>query len=209
MSVNTTKSYWFYYNQAYLTAKILSFLAMASRRKFLHQGGVGLLSALALPAVPLPVSSSSFEGLIVKDQEGEAVLMRGGTSVVRIKIAKSQGANSLSFLSESISPGDVLPVHKHSNEDELIFILKGSGLFTLGEKETSVEEGTVIIVPKGTWHGLQNTGSLHIEMRFAYTPSGFEGFFREVGTPVGQPFVQKTMEVRRAIAKKWGMIYKV
>ena len=46
-------------------------------------------------------------------------------------------------------------------------------------------------------------------MRFGYTPSGFEGFFREVGTPVGQPFIQKTMEERRAIAKKWGMIYKI
>jgi len=45
-------------------------------------------------------------------------------------------------------------------------------------------------------------------MRFAFTPAGFEGFFREVGTPVGQPFVPKTMEQRRAIAKKWGMIYK-
>ena len=45
-------------------------------------------------------------------------------------------------------------------------------------------------------------------MRFAFTPSDFEEFFREVGTPVGKPFVQKTMEERRAVAKKWGMTYK-
>jgi len=45
-------------------------------------------------------------------------------------------------------------------------------------------------------------------MRFAYIPAGFEGFFREVGTPVGQPLVKRTMEERRAIARKWGMIYK-
>ena len=72
-----------------------------------------------------------------------------------------------------------------------------------------IKEGAVALVPKGIWHGLRNTGTENIEMRFAYTPSGFEGFFREVGTPAGQPFVQKTMEERRAIAKKWGMIYKV
>lgn len=119
---------------------------MASRRKFIEQGGVGLLSVLAIPAVGLPEKATSFEGLIVNDLDGEAVRMRGGTSVVRIKIARSQGANSLCFLSESISPGDVLPVHKHSNEDELIFIHKGSGLFTLGEKVAPVEEGTVILV---------------------------------------------------------------
>ena len=134
---------------------------MASRRKFLQQGGVGLLSALALPAVALSESGPAFDGLIVNDQEGEAVRMRAGTSVVRIKISKSQGSNSLCFLSESITPGDVLPVHKHSNEDELIFIHKGSGLFTLGEQVTTVGEGAVMLVPKGTWHGLQNTGRTH------------------------------------------------
>lgn len=61
---------------------------------------------------------------------------------------------------------------------------------------------------KGVWHGLQNTSQEMIEMRFAYTPSGFEGYFREVGTPVGQPVVKRTMEERRVIAKKWGMTYK-
>jgi hypothetical protein len=45
-------------------------------------------------------------------------------------------------------------------------------------------------------------------MRFGYSPSGFEGFFKEVGTPVGQPFLEKTTGERRTIANKWGMIYK-
>ena len=101
-----------------------------------------------------------------------------------------------------------MPVHKHLNEDELIFLHKGTGLFTLADKQYQIKEGAVALVPKGVWHGLQNTGSENIEMRFGYTPSGFEGFFREVGTPVGQPFIQKTREERKAIAKKWGMIYK-
>jgi quercetin dioxygenase-like cupin family protein len=102
-----------------------------------------------------------------------------------------------------------LPIHKHLNEDEFIFLHKGSGLFTLGDKQYQIKEGAIALVPKGVWHGLQNTGSENIEMRFGYTPSGFEGFFREVGTPVGQPFIQKTMDQRRTIARKWGMIYKI
>jgi quercetin dioxygenase-like cupin family protein len=134
--------------------------------------------------------------------------MRDGSAIVKIKIARTQGAQSISFLSESFKPGDRLPVHKHLNEDELIFLHSGSGIFTLGEKQYPISKGAVAVVPRGVWHGLQNTGTENIEMRFVYTPSGFEGFFREVGTPLGQPFVQRTMEERRAIAKKWGMIYK-
>ena len=161
----------------------------------------------------LPITSSAgetseFIGMVVNDNEGEAIQMRNGTAVVRIKISKNHGAESISFLSESFRPGDFLPVHKHLNEDEFIFLYKGSGLFTLGDAQYQINEGAVAVVPRGAWHGLQNNGNETIEMRFGYTPSGFEGFFREVGTPVGQPFITKTMDERRAIAKKWGMIYK-
>ena len=181
---------------------------MTSRRQFLQKGSVGFLSSLILPLSVFAKDNSDFDGLVVSEDEGEAFQMRDGTAIVKIKIAKVQGAASISFLSESFKPGDALPVHKHLNEDELIFLHKGSGMFTLGDKQYEIKEGAVAIVPKGVWHGLQNTGSENIEMRFGYTPSGFEGFFREVGTPVGQPFIQKTMDERRAIAKKWGMIYK-
>lgn len=179
---------------------------MNSRRQFISQSSLGLFS---FPLFAFSNDTADFEGLVVHDQEGEAVRMRDGTSVVRIKIAQSQGSQSISFLSESFRPGDALPVHKHLNEDELIFLHKGAGLLTLGETQHQVGEGAVIIVPRGVWHGLQNTGSENIEMRMAFTPSGFENYFREAGTPVGKPFVQKTMEERRAIAKKWGMEYKM
>ena len=188
---------------------------MSTRRHFIGQSGAGLLSAL------LPLSTFSqmqeeasahvepgFEGLIVTDDEGEAVRMRDGSAIVKIKVARSSGAASIAALSEVFHPGDTLPVHKHLNEDEVIFIHKGKGLFTLGEKQYPLGEGSIVFIPKGVWHGFHNNGSEPIDMRFCYSPPGFEGFFREVGTAVGQPFVQKTMEERRAIAKKWGMIYK-
>jgi quercetin dioxygenase-like cupin family protein len=181
---------------------------MTSRRHFLQQGSLGFFSSLILPLPAFTEDRSDFLGLVVSEDEGEAFQMRDGTAIVKIKIAKIQGAESISFLSESFRSGDALPVHKHLNEDELIFLHKGSGLFTLGDKQYQIKEGAVALVPKGVWHGIQNNGTENIEMRFGYSPSGFEGFFREVGTPIGQPFIQKTMGERRAIAKKWGMIYR-
>jgi len=180
---------------------------MTSRKLFLQQASLGFLSSLLLP-IPYVASNDDFGGIVVNEEEGEAFHLRDGEAIIKIKIARVQGAGSLSFLSESFKPGDKIRVHKHLNEDELIFIHKGSGLFTLGDKQYEVQEGAVALVPKGKWHGLQNTGSENIEMRFGYTPSGFEGFFREVGTPIGQTLVRKSMEERRAIAKKWGMLYR-
>ena len=188
--------------------RLVSKAFMKSRRNFILQSSLGLLSLRTAKIPLLTNESKDFNGAIVNEEEGEAVQMRDGTAIVKIKISKADGANSISFLSESFRPGDELPVHKHMNEDELIFIHKGTGLFTLGEKKYQVTEGGVILVPKGIWHGLKNNGTQNIEMRMGYTPSGFEGFFREVGTPLGQTFVRKTLEERKAIALKWGMIYK-
>ena len=94
-------------------------------------------------------------------------------------------------------------------DDEFIFLHRGSGIFTLGEKEVMIKEGAFAFVPKGVWHGLQNTGNINIEMRFGYCPSGMENFFRETAVPVGQPYVRKPFEERKAIAKKYGFVPKV
>ena len=182
---------------------------MNSRKQFLEKGGLGLLSLLTLPSTAFSTDTPGFEGLVVNEQEGETYMIRNGTTRLRIKISKTEGSGSICFLSESILPGDAIPVHKHLNETELIFLHKGSGVFTLGEKLYPVTEGAVAVVPKGIWHGLQNIGSENIEMRFAYTPSGFESFFREIGTPEGQPFVKRSQEEKRTIARKWGMIHKL
>jgi quercetin dioxygenase-like cupin family protein len=181
---------------------------MTSRKQFFHTSGLGLLSSLIFPLTAHSEDVADFEGLVVSDEEGDAYQLRDGKAVVKIKIAKQQGSQTISFLASSLPPGDVILVHKHLNEDEIFFLHKGSGLFTLGEKRYPIKTGAVIIAPRGVWHGLENTGTENIELRFGYTPSGAEGFFREVGVPVGQPFVQKSMEERRSIAKKWGILYK-
>lgn len=108
---------------------------MNSRRQFIQNGTCGILSGFMLPTLAFAETPTDFEGLVVNEDEGEVVRLRDGTAIVRIKIAKSQGSDSICFLSESFRPGDFLPVHKHMNEDELIFIHKGSGIFTLNESE--------------------------------------------------------------------------
>jgi hypothetical protein len=110
-------------------------MIMTSRRQFMEQGSLGFFSTLLFPLQGLSTHNADFEGLVVNEDEGEAIQMRDGTAIIKIKLAKVQGANSIAFLSESFRPGDALPVHKHLNEDELIFLHKGSGLFTLGDKQ--------------------------------------------------------------------------
>jgi len=78
----------------------------------------------------------------------------------------------------------------------------------LDEENVSVKTGTVIFVPRGVWHGLENTGKETMRMNFGYTPSGFEEYFLENGTPVGMPAKERTAEEYAIAEKKYGMVYK-
>lgn len=42
--------------------------------------------------------------------------------------------------------------HKHDNEDELFFIVKGTLLIKLRDKDIYLKEGEFVIIPKGTEH---------------------------------------------------------
>jgi oxalate decarboxylase/phosphoglucose isomerase-like protein (cupin superfamily) len=118
------------------------------------------------------------------------------------------GIGTMSLCKEEIKPGEGIPVHKHLNEAESIYIQQGSGVFTLYDKEYAVQAGSAAFVPKGVWHGLQNTGSESLVMVFSFSPSGFEGYFREIGVPPGVAWKQKTNEEFAAAAKKYGIQYR-
>jgi len=42
--------------------------------------------------------------------------------------------------------------HKHDNEDELFFVIKGKLLIKLRDKNIHIEEGEFVIIPKGVEH---------------------------------------------------------
>lgn len=99
-------------------------------------------------------------------------------------------------------------VHKHLYNDELIFIHKGEGTLTLDEELVEAKTGDVIFVPRGIWHGLDNTGKENLIMVFQYSPAGFEEYFIENGTPAGQPDKIRTEDEYAMTEKNYGMVYK-
>jgi mannose-6-phosphate isomerase-like protein (cupin superfamily) len=147
--------------------------------------------------------------IVVHEDEGIHILTGRRKAPMNIKISKAKhGVENISFCREDIIPGRKLRIHKHLNNDELIFIHKGEGAFTLDEKTIEVTTGTVIFVPKGTWHGLENTGKENLRMFFQYSPAGFEEYFIENGTLVGMPAKERTEEEYALTEKKYGMVYK-
>ncbi len=181
------------------------------RRKFLQTGVVGFCTAFFadLPKIGFAKSVSNInKGIVVRESEGIHILTRRKVPIT-IKISKAKhGVDNISFCIEDMIPGRKMRIHKHLNNDELIFIHKGKGTLTLDEESIQVKTGDVVFVPRDTWHGLDNTGKKNLLMVFQYSPAGFEEYFIENGTLVGMPDKVKTEEEYAITYKKYGMVYK-
>jgi quercetin dioxygenase-like cupin family protein len=182
------------------------------RRKFILTGLAGFCTAFFVNLPKLGFAKSVYnddKGIVVRESEGIHLLTGRRKVPITVKLSKSKdGMNGISFCVEDQSPGRKMRVHKHLYNDELIFIHRGEGTLTLDEQLIQVKTGDVAFVPRGTWHGLDNTGKENLLMMFQYSPAGFEEYFIENGTLVGAVAKERTAEEYTATEKKFGMVYK-
>jgi mannose-6-phosphate isomerase-like protein (cupin superfamily) len=180
------------------------------RREFLQIGAAGIATVFlgTLPKESLGQSlPEGGKGIVIRESEGIQVLSRRKVPI-NIKISKVHNViNNISFCVEDMSPV-VKCAFINTDNDELIFIHKGRGTLTLDEQSIEVKTGDVVFVPRGIWHGLDNTGKENLLMVFQYSPAGFEEYFIENGTIVGSPTKERTDEEYKMTEKKYGMVYK-
>jgi mannose-6-phosphate isomerase-like protein (cupin superfamily) len=138
--------------------------------------------------------------------DGELVYV--GRDPVRIKIAP-RGQGTFGMITQEVSAGTSIPVHLHESEDELIFIRSGVGQATLADRRVPLAAGSTLLVPRGTWHGGRNTGTEVLDWIAIYSPSGFEGYFREIGRRTLDEQPQPTTPAdREARDRKYGIRYR-
>ncbi len=128
------------------------------RRKFLQTGAAGVVTALfgSLPKISFAQSASDNDkGIVVHEDEGIHILTRRKVPIT-IKISKAKhGVDGISFCVEDMFPGRKMRIHKHLNNDELIFIHKGEGTFTLDEQLIEVKTGMLYLFQEA--HGMDWT----------------------------------------------------
>jgi mannose-6-phosphate isomerase-like protein (cupin superfamily) len=77
------------------------------------------------------------------------------------------------------------PLHRHHNEDEFSFVLRGTMGALLGDETVRAECGTWVFKPRDQWHTFWNDGDDPCEIIEVICPSGFEQYFREVAATWG------------------------
>ena len=70
--------------------------------------------------------------------------------------------------------------HIHERMEESFYVLEGTFVFTLGEREVGAKQGDFVMVPRGTPH-LMRAGPGGGALLTIFTPAGLERMFMELG----------------------------
>ena len=74
--------------------------------------------------------------------------------------------------------GGQVPWHQQDQE-EIYFIVEGSGEMCLGDERTLVRAGQAIYIPPQVFHQLTNTGPATMRMIYCYGPAGDVAHWRQ------------------------------
>lgn len=187
-----------------------------TRRDLLSTG----LAACCIPLAPAWVRQlvpptditglqQPWRGIVLQRDEGELLISGRRRAPMRIKVDSARDTTvRMSMVVSEVAPGGAIPVHRHRNEDELIFIQAGAGVVTLGDGTIPVSAGAMLYGPRGIWHGIANTGTETITWCAIFAPAGFEQYFKEVGVPPGNERQLPTPAQVNAIAAKYGLEFR-
>jgi quercetin dioxygenase-like cupin family protein len=109
-----------------------------------------------------------------------------GGSVMTVLLDADATGGQLTMIRTQLKRGDASPLHMHSNEDEMFMLLKGSGIFWVGEDRHEVDEGGVVFLPRNLPHAYRITSDT-VDLLTMCTPGGVEKFFRAAGHDLRNP----------------------
>lgn len=119
------------------------------------------------------------EDLMVPPEGGELVWLKGIGA--RYLVAGEQTGGRLAVVEHPIKPRALAsPMHTHSHEDEISFVIAGRVGVQIGEHVLVAEPGTIVFKPRGVPHAFWNESDEQARVLEMITPAGFESYFREM-----------------------------
>jgi quercetin dioxygenase-like cupin family protein len=138
------------------------------------------------------------------DQQQQLEWLDGGTLAMLLDGAASNGQLMVGRF--HVSEGEAPPFHKHTREDEVFLLIKGTALVWVDDEQTELSEGGIVFLPKNIPHAYRIT-SKTADLLMINTPAGIEGMFRETGRDKSTPRPPDfRLEPNPAISAKYGNV---
>lgn len=119
--------------------------------------------------------SEEYGRILIGPDEGAHLPVLGITH----KVTAESFGGALTSIEASIPPGDMVPPHTHTREDEVAFVLRGELTFDVGGEVVVARAGSFVLKPRGVYHAFCNTGTEVAHVLEFHTPGGFESYYDE------------------------------
>jgi quercetin dioxygenase-like cupin family protein len=168
-----------------------------------------LVRMLAIVVLFAPAASAQ-PAKVIAPAEGEMrLIVSAGETVAAsrpllIKVDPlTVGATQFVVGTEVLKPGQKIPVHRHANQEEIIFVHQGTATIVLGETSATAAPGSLVFIPRNAWIGIENHGTEPTLIMFAFPMIGMEGFFRRVAPKVGETPIPLNAQERQETFEKY------
>lgn len=104
-------------------------------------------------------------------------------SLFEIKLAANETDSGLELAEITQPPGVATPLHRHTNEAEVFYILDGKVDYEAGGTLHHLETGSTIYLPANVAHRFRIVGEAPARILAIVNPGGLFDLYRQVGLP--------------------------
>jgi quercetin dioxygenase-like cupin family protein len=104
-------------------------------------------------------------------KKNEATVLDLPKRVVNVFVgAKKYKSERITMGLTVVEPHTDMDPHSHADEEEIIFVIEGSGISVVGGSEEKLESETAVIFPVGVEHVVRNTSDKPLKFVFMFNP---------------------------------------
>lgn len=98
-------------------------------------------------------------------------ITKDGSEIRELMHPDQHGNHSQSLAEAVVPPGARTLLHRHLTSEELYHVTAGEGLLTLGAEKMKVSPGDTALIPPGTPHCIEATGSQPLRILCCCSPA--------------------------------------
>jgi quercetin dioxygenase-like cupin family protein len=122
-----------------------------------------------------------------------------------VKVSADDTGGALAVFHLTAPPMSGPPLHVHSREDEIFYVLDGELVFEVEGRRDTLGAGGSLFVPRGVAHRYQNFANRDARLLIVVTPGAFHDFFLELSAATPPEGGIPPLDVLQAIDARHGI----